>query len=155
PARGKMPGMDSVKTPGTAPVRVREEFPETLLWRPEVVTDDQGRASLDIDLADSITTWRLSAGAVAADGSLGAVQSAIRVFQPFFVDLNLPVALTRGDEVTLPVVLYNYLDKPQTVELSLADAGWFQRLDEPTRRVELAAGEVKSASYRLRVTKVG
>src|SRR5262249_558706 len=67
-------------------VRVRELFPETLLWRPEVITDDGGHASLDIELADSITTWRLSASAVTADGRLGAAQSSIRVFQPFFVD---------------------------------------------------------------------
>src|SRR5262249_44005781 len=57
---------------GEAPVRVREQFPETLLWRPEVVTDDQGTATLDVELADSITTWRLTASAVTADGRLGA-----------------------------------------------------------------------------------
>ena len=56
-----------------SPPRLRDYFPETLLWRPELITDDQGRASLDIDLADSITTWRLTAGAVTADGRLGAV----------------------------------------------------------------------------------
>src|SRR5262249_58583485 len=89
--------------------RVREQFPERLLWRPELITDDNGHASLDIELADSITTWRLSASAVSGDGRLGAAQSSIRVFQPFFVDLNLPVALTRGDEVSVPVVVYNYL----------------------------------------------
>ena len=89
------------------PVRVREWFPETLLWRPELITDDQGQATLDLDLADSITTWRLSASAVTADGQLDAGQTSLRVFQPFFVELNLPVALTRGDEVTVPVVVYN------------------------------------------------
>ena len=57
---------------GAEPVRVRDWFPETLLWRPELITDDQGRATLDLDLADSITTWRLSASAVTADGQLGA-----------------------------------------------------------------------------------
>ena len=41
---------------GADPVRVRQNFPETLLWRPELITDDQGRAHLDVDLADSITT---------------------------------------------------------------------------------------------------
>src|SRR5262249_4650285 len=105
--------------------RVREQFPETLLWRPELITDDNGHASLDIDLADSITTWRLSASAVSGDGRLGAAQSSIRVFQPFFVDLNLPVALTRGDEVSVPVVVYNYLAKPQSVELKLDKNDWF------------------------------
>ena len=63
-------------------VRVRRYFPETLLWRPELITDDQGRAHLDIDLANSITTWRVSIGAVSAEGKLGTVQTAIRVSSP-------------------------------------------------------------------------
>ncbi len=136
-------------------LRVRQEFPETLLWRPEVITDDAGQAALDIDLADSITTWRLSASAVTADGRLGATQAGIKVFQPFFVDLNLPASLTRGDEAAVPVVVYNYLDKPQTVELTLADADGFERLEEPGKRLALAAREVRSTSYRLRARKVG
>ncbi len=138
-----------------APPRVRQWFPETLLWRPELITDDDGRASIELDMADSITTWRLSASAVSAGGQLGGSREAIRVFQPFFVDLNLPVALTRGDEVAVPVVVYNYLDKPQTVRLTLADAEWFERLDEPVQQLELAAGEVRSVSYRLAARKVG
>jgi len=136
-------------------VRVRRDFPETLLWRPELITDDQGRASLDLALADSITTWRLTASAVSADGLLGGTQASVKVFQPFFVDLNLPVALTRGDEVAVPVVVYNYLDEDQTVELALADADWFERLDEPLKRVRLKARAVQSVHYRLRVTRAG
>ena len=87
---------------GGGSVRVRQNFPETLLWRPELITDDQGHARLDVDLADSITTWRVSASAVSADGQPGRRQAAIRVFQPFFVDLDLPSALTRGDESASP-----------------------------------------------------
>jgi hypothetical protein len=135
--------------------RVRQDFPETLLWRPELITDDTGRASLDIDLADSITTWRLAVSGVTADGRLGATQAGIKVFQPFFVDLNLPVSLTRGDEVALPVVVYNYHDKPQTVELTLASADWFECLDGAERKVELAAHAVRSVSYRLRARTAG
>ena len=73
------------------PPRVRQRFPETLLWRPELITDDQGQATLDIELADSITTWRLSTSAVSGAGQLGGAEFPMRVFQPFFVDLNLPV----------------------------------------------------------------
>lgn len=141
--------------PAPEPVRVREAFPETLLWKPELITDDQGRAALDLELADSITTWRLSASAITADGRLGAAQTSIKVFQPFFVDLNLPVTLTRGDEVSVPVVVYNYLAKPQTVEVKLEAAPWFSLQGEPLRQVELAANEVRSLSYRLQVKKAG
>ena len=143
------------KKTGDGPDRVRQDFPETLLWRPQLITDDDGRATLDIDLADSITTWRLTASAVAADGRLGAAEAGIKVFQPFFVELNLPVSLTRGDEVSVPVVVYNYLDKPQTVELTLAAGDWFDSPDGAAKKIELGPREVRSTSYRLRVKTVG
>ena len=154
-SEGRLPGVGDTAESQASNVRVRQWFPETLLWRPELITDDDGRVSLDVDLADSITTWRLAASAVSASGQLGATQSAIRVFQPFFVDLNLPVALTRGDEVSVPIVIYNYLDEPQHVELKLSEGSWFESLDEVERSIELKAGEVRSLSYRLRVNKVG
>ncbi|HWG45840.1 MAG TPA: MG2 domain-containing protein [Gemmataceae bacterium] len=88
--------------PSAAAPRIRKAFPETLMWTPQLVTDDKGHAHLDIELADSITTWRVSASVVAADGRLGATQLPLKVFQPFFVDLNLPVSLTRNDEVSVP-----------------------------------------------------
>src|SRR5262245_22965025 len=121
------------------PPRVRELFPETLLWRPELITDDQGRASVDVELADSITTWRLAASAVTPDGRLGSLQAPLKVFQPFFVDLNLPVALTRGDEVSVPVVVSNYLPRPQTVELSIGATPWAERVGDAAQKVELKA----------------
>ena len=47
--------------------RIRSYFPETLLWRPQLITDPDGYAELSLPLADSITTWRLG------DPSLPAV----------------------------------------------------------------------------------
>jgi uncharacterized protein YfaS (alpha-2-macroglobulin family) len=141
--------------PQAAPARVRQWFPETLLWRPELITDDGGRASVEVELADSITTWRVTASAVSADGKLGAQQADLRVFQPFFVDVDLPLSITRGDEVTMPMVVYNYLDRPQTVELSLADAPWFERQGQAVQKLELKANEVRSVGYRIRASQVG
>jgi hypothetical protein len=140
---------------GTDAPRVRERFPETLLWRPELVTDEQGRASLEIDLADAITTWRLAAGAVTADGRLGSAQAPLKVFQPFFADLNLPPVLTRGDELDIPAVVYNYLDRPQTITLALAESPGFRLLDGATRRLDLRSNEVRSVRFRLRAREVG
>ncbi len=153
---GKLPGQtsDSVSSDGDS-VRVRQWFPETLLWRPEIVTDDAGRATLDVPLADSITTWRLSASAVTSEGKLAARLADVRVFQPFFVDLNLPVALTRGDEISVPAVVYSYLDQPQTVKLTLDRADWFESLGETELSLELAPREVRSVRFRLRAKQVG
>src|SRR5262249_61264556 len=107
------------------------------------------------DWAASITPGRLGAGAATADGRLGAAERPLRVFQPFFVDVNLPVSLTRGDELAVPVVVYNYLDKPQTVALSLAKGPWFTLLGDAEQRVELAAGREGAGAYRLCVWEAG
>ena len=73
---------------------VRRDFPETLFWRPELITDDHGRASLEIPLADSITTWRASVDGVSAAGKMGGQEFPITVFQDFFADIDLPESMS-------------------------------------------------------------
>jgi alpha-2-macroglobulin-like protein len=153
------------ETPSQASApRVRQWFPETLLWRPELITDDNGVAMLELDLADSITTWRFHSSAVSHDGSLGSREFPLKVFQSFFVDLNLPIALTRGDQVSTPVVLYNYLETKQTVKLTIAPADWFELVETGDQvsgdesriiEIELEPGQVRSFHLPIRVLKVG
>lgn len=152
------------------PIRVREYFPETLLWKPAVITDDKGHAELSLDFADSITTWRLSASASSKGGALGGVSAPLRVFQDFFVDLDLPVSLTQNDEVAFPVAVYNYLKEPQTVKLELQQESWFELIAEPgallgepgvsapgglTRSLDLKPNEVTSVKFRIKAKKIG
>ncbi|PWU19026.1 MAG: hypothetical protein C5B50_07525 [Verrucomicrobia bacterium] len=134
--------------------RVRRDFPETLLWRPELITDDQGRASLEIPLADSITTWRASVDGISAAGKMGSVQVPIPVFQDFFVDLDLPVSMTLQDQVSVPLTCYNYLKASQDVRITVASANWFE---SPTQNLSLhlQPDEVKSVSLPIKVLRIG
>lgn len=81
--------------------RLREYFPETLLWNPELVTDKNGRAELKFKLADNITTWKLYAIASTKNGKIGVVEKEVQAFQPFFVDLEPPKFLTEGGRIIL------------------------------------------------------
>ena len=138
------------------PPRIRRFFPETLLWRPQLLTGADGKAQLKIPLADSITTWRLAGSAVGGDGRMGSFQQGIRVFQDFFIDIDFPVALTQNDEITVPIALFNYLDEPQTIQLEAKEADWFELIDDTAEKsVQTAAGGVMSASYRIRALKPG
>lgn len=135
--------------------RVREYFPETLLWQPALITDAKGRASIELEMADSITTWRLSCSASSKAGALGSCDGSMKVFQDFFVDLDLPVGLTRGDEVSIPAAVYNYLDTAQDVRLVLQDAEWFERLSDAEQRLTIGPGEVDVRWFRIRAKQVG
>jgi len=139
-----------------APVAlVREFFPETLLVVPQLITDALGRARREVDLADSITTWRLSACASSPSGALGSTTHPIRVFQDFFVDIDFPVALTQNDIVAVPIAVYNYLDKPQQVRLVAEDAPWLQLLEGEEQIMALEPGEVTAAYFPVRVKQIG
>jgi uncharacterized protein YfaS (alpha-2-macroglobulin family) len=136
--------------------RVRSFFPETLYTNPSLITDGQGRASIHVPMADSITTWRVTSLASTARGALGSSTAPIRVFQDFFVDLDLPVSLTEGDVVSVPVAVYNYLPKAQRVSLELRQDPWFALdNDNAVKQVEVGAGEVVAASFRVKASKIG
>ena len=140
---------------GSMPARVRSRFPETLLWEPELITDKSGRATLDVELADSITDWRVVTTGSTTSGLLGRASTTLRVFQDFFVDIDLPVALTQGDRVSVPVSVYNYLKTPQRVTLRLARESWFTAAGPTERSIELGPGQVGVRHFPIVARGVG
>ncbi len=141
---------------GEAP-RLRQYFPETLYWNPETLTDEGGFVSLEIPMADSITTWRLTALASSQDGRLGFTTRGVRVFQDFFVDVDLPVSLTQGDEISIPVGVFNYLPDAQGVRLVVEPESWFELLDPDLAEQTLTIGsnDIEVVYFPIRVLKFG
>jgi uncharacterized protein YfaS (alpha-2-macroglobulin family) len=139
-----------------ADVHVRSYFPETLYINPEIITDRNGMADISIPLADNITTWRMSMVASTQGGALGTATSNLKVFQDFFVDLDLPVVLTQGDQVSLPVAIYNYTDEKGEVRLKLKDDDWFALVnDSAEKSVEVDTQHVGSSQFTLETKQIG
>ncbi len=132
--------------------RLREYFPETLVWQPSLETDKQGRAQLKFKLADNITTWKMSVIGSTEDGKIGTVEKEIKAFQPFFVEHDPPRILTEGDEISLPVVVRNYLDHSQTVNLAIKPENWFALLGPATKSVNVAAGDATRGTFDFRAS---
>ena len=136
--------------------RIREYFPETLYTNPALLTDERGNASITLTMADSITTWRLTSMASALNGTLGSGSSAIRVFQDFFVDIDLPVTLTQNDQVSIPIAIYNYLPGKQDVRLELTQESWFELVNDIAEKtVALNSGQVDVVYFTLKVKEIG
>jgi uncharacterized protein YfaS (alpha-2-macroglobulin family) len=141
---------------GAAAPHIRSYFPEALYINPEIVTDGAGRADVTIPMADSITTWRMAILASTRSGALGTGNSSIKVFQDFFVDLDLPVTLTQGDRVSIPVAVYNYAGKAGEVNLTLQPDDWFTLVDDtPEKKVLVESGRVGSAQFTLEAKHIG
>ena len=150
-------GADVGEPTSTEPPRLRQYFPETMFWLPDAVTDGNGNLHLDFEVADSITTWRMTALASTQDGRLGSTTAQLRVFQDFFIDLDLPIALTVGDEISVPVGVFNYLSEGQSVRLELEPGDWFELLDEKKgeQTVEIAANDINVVYFPVKVIDFG
>lgn len=141
---------------GQAEARVRSYFPEALYINPEIITDGNGKASVTIRVADSITTWRMAMLASTARGALGSGTSSLKVFQDFFVDLDLPVTLTQGDRVSLPVAVYNYSPHAGNVSLKLSKADWFSLVeDSAEKNVAVDPDRVGGTQFTLEAKRIG
>jgi hypothetical protein len=130
--------------------RLREYFPETLLWQPSIETDKQGRAKVNFKLADNITTWKVAVVASTEDGLVATSEKEIKAFQPFFVEHEPPRVLTEGDEISLPVVVRNYLEREQKVDLQIKPESWFSLLGPAQKRSVVVAGDAKRETFDFR-----
>jgi anti-sigma factor RsiW len=153
PTEAPIPTPTAVPLP-TEPYPLRQVFPETLYWVPEAITGEDGTLALDLPLADSVTTWRLTALASTREGDLGAATYDIVVFQDFFAQLDLPQAVTQGEAVTVTVTLYNYLDRAQTIQLSPQPAGWYT-LESPPQAPTLTPSGIASTAFVIRAEEAG
>jgi A-macroglobulin TED domain/Alpha-2-macroglobulin family/Alpha-2-macroglobulin bait region domain/MG2 domain/A-macroglobulin receptor binding domain/Macroglobulin domain MG3 len=134
--------------------RVRQYFPETWIWD-ETITDQNGSASLTYEAPDSITTWDLRAVALSPQNGLGIAEASLTVFQPFFLQADLPYSVIRGEEIPVQIALYNYLDTPQEIQVELKEAEWFELLDDSVKTVTVAGGDVGSAEFKIKPKTIG
>uniref|UniRef100_A0A8C3K429 CD109 antigen n=1 Tax=Calidris pygmaea TaxID=425635 RepID=A0A8C3K429_9CHAR len=104
---------------------VRTHFPETWLWI-DTKTRSNTETTMEVLVPDTITSWVASAFVMSANSGLGVTTTPVELeaFQPFFIFLNLPYSVVRGEQFILEVNVFNYLKEEAevTVILDMNDA---------------------------------
>ncbi|MBN1488042.1 MAG: zf-HC2 domain-containing protein [Anaerolineae bacterium] len=136
------------------PAPLRQIFPDTLYWNPEAITNEDGSLSLGLPLADSITTWRVTALASTEEGDLGVGTYDLRVFQDFFIDLQIPEAITLGVPTEVTVMVYNYLPETQNVSILPQNTHWYTLLSQPGT-IMTEPNTVTTATLEIQPEKIG
>ncbi len=102
---------------------VREEFEDTAFWRASVLTDEQGRASVDIRLPDNLTTWVFRGVGVTMDTKVGEETTELLVTKPLLIRPVTPRFLVVGDRAQLAALVSNNTGREQDVEVTLQVEG--------------------------------
>ena len=93
---------------------------------------------------------KMSVIASTEDGRLGTAEAEFLAFQPFFVEHDPPRVLTEGDEISLPVVLRNYLARAQGVEVELKPESWFALGGVARQHTDVPAGDAARPTFGFR-----
>ncbi|GAB6021604.1 CD109 molecule [Chamberlinius hualienensis] len=182
-AGGMMPVADSIQfEASTAPdplsgsagsnsdkPKIRQSFPETWIWATPTAGEN-GQAVLKTTVPDTITSWQLSAFAMDDENGLGLADgpSKVEVFRSFFVTLNLPYSVVRGESVAIQALVFNYLKEDVEAVVTLDNAkdqfeltGLLNRVDadhsatSENKTVKVKAGEGSSVSFLITPKVVG
>ena len=103
--------------------KIREEFPDTTFWEGQLVTDENGRATVAITLPDNLTTWRMDVRAVTADTKVGQATQDIISTLPVLVSPQTPRFFIVGDQVQLGTAVHNNTDEAVTAVVSIQADG--------------------------------
>jgi uncharacterized protein YfaS (alpha-2-macroglobulin family) len=148
------PQLAQVKPGNEAAPKVRKAFPDTAYWAPDVHTDGSGHARVTLTFPDSLTTWRTTVHAITDDSKAGSASSKVLVRKDVLVRMGTPRFMVKGDEITLPVIVHNYLDTAKLAKVSLNVSG-LDVIHAPDASVTVASKGEATLLWRLRASQVG
>ncbi|XP_060089077.1 CD109 antigen [Heteronotia binoei] len=141
---------------------VRTNFPETWIWRE--ITPSSTEAIVDVTVPDTITSWLASGFIISENLGLGVTKIPVEleVFQPFFISLNLPPSVVRGEQFLLEVHLFNYMKENNEVTVTLDRSDAFEifisneiNATDNKRSVWVPSEDGRTVIFPIKPTQIG
>ncbi len=134
---------------------VRERFPPTLLFVPDLALDDSGTTEISIPLADTVTTYIVEAIVWRDDGWIWSADTRIEVDRDIVVDAPIPTTAHRGDVVRLPLRISNRGEESRELVLRLLGDEGLGVPDSAPHRLTLAPGDAQVVPVDVTLERVG
>lgn len=152
-------------------ITIRQMFPETWLWA-NSTSDNDGLAHFKSQTPDTITSWSINAISINDADGLGLLDRPVKlnVFKQFFVRLNLPPSIIRGETIRIQAIIHNYSKRPTRAIVSMDNRnGDFEFVEaanviedekrtqeqQQSVRIEIGAEEGKAVSFLVTPKKLG
>ncbi|MCY3661555.1 MAG: hypothetical protein OXH28_01870 [bacterium] len=135
-------------------ITVRQNLDPLALFEPDAVTDASGRVTVEFELPDNLTRYRIMAVAVDGAHRFGTGESAITARLPLQVRPSAPRFLNYGDEFELPIVVQNQTDTAMEVDV-VVQASNLELVGSAGRRVVVPANDRVAVLFRARTNAPG
>ncbi|XP_043074809.1 CD109 antigen isoform X2 [Puntigrus tetrazona] len=155
--------MNQQDSSGFQEPRKRTDFPETWIWLDANVSDS-ALDSFHFTVPDSLTSWVAFAIVMSENLGLGiSAPAELTVFRDFFVSLNLPAFLIRGELLLLEANIFNYMDVDLEVMVVVAESWMFEFVSpdngglslDNVRKVSVMSQNITTLLFPIRATALG
>ncbi|MCX7717286.1 MAG: MG2 domain-containing protein [Candidatus Sumerlaeaceae bacterium] len=136
-----------------APAVIRSDFRDSMFWSPTILTGEDGRATVEVQFPDSLTTWRAVAVGITPDTLVGNASVETVVKKNLLVRLETPRFFRERDEVTLSANVHNYLGSEKAVTVRLKANG-LEFSGEP-QKITVPAGGEKRVDWTVKAATWG
>jgi uncharacterized protein YfaS (alpha-2-macroglobulin family) len=130
---------------------LRSLFKSTAYWNPTVVVDKQGKAHVDVDLPDNVTTFRVMAVVADREGRAGSADNTVLVRKPVMVKAVVPRFAHPGDTLTVQARVFNGTSESRVAKVVASFEG-MQLTGDKKQKQKVAASSSSSFSFPLKVT---
>jgi len=129
---------------------VRTAFGETAFWDAHVVTADDGTATVEFTVPDSITEWRLTGRGVTKATLVGQATASVVSAKPFLTELKTPTLLQQGDTVYLVAEVHNNTDTSVKAAVLLGcEIG--RKAEQSKQEADVPAHSQREVLFRIEV----
>jgi uncharacterized protein YfaS (alpha-2-macroglobulin family) len=104
-------------------ITVRQNFKDTAIFKAELITDENGKAQVKVEMPENLTTWVSDVRAITADSRVGEATNEVVSTKPLFVQLQTPRFFVVGDMATVGATIFNNSEETLKVNVALEAEG--------------------------------
>lgn len=96
---------------------IRSNFVDALIWKANLITDNNGIAEVQFNIPDNLTTWRTTVKGITKSTEVGQKIDKFISRKELLVRMETPRFLREGDEVIISTIVHNYLSTEKKTKI--------------------------------------
>ncbi|KAG5674213.1 hypothetical protein PVAND_004193 [Polypedilum vanderplanki] len=171
----QLAGQENIKNKFTNPspgpasnIKVRKDFSEVFLFEDVALGKTTSSLTINRQVPDSITSYLIYGVSMNEKDGLGLPVNlpSATIYLPFFISLELPPSVKRGETLTLNIQIFNYLGSTQTAIASVvinpmfevvnaSNNGWTSSKGKIFQSFKVANGQDFTAKLLIKPKNIG
>ncbi len=99
---------------------IRSKFVDAAFWKAHLLTDSEGKAKIEFQMPDNLTTWRTTVRGITDATDVGEQIDKVITRKELLIRMETPRFFREGDKLVISTNVHNYLDEGKQTKISFS-----------------------------------